>query len=255
MEQPARGYRRRREGGGSSNSPWGFSGLNQRQRSRLGTDPGFSPFLEAMVSIFQQMHSPQRHGSGRRMDADSSDLMILLQREVENFVRGRGSMNSLHDSGMGRDAPQFPGHLGDYFLGPGLDQLIQHLAEIDPNRYGTPPAARSAIDAMPTITVTREHLRSDSTECAVCRDQFELGSLVREMPCKHLYHGDCILPWLALHNSCPVCRYEMTSDDSRITSNGAAGARGPSSVRGTSAAGNGSGGRRRTFNFPWPFCL
>ncbi|KAL0421687.1 UNVERIFIED_CONTAM: E3 ubiquitin-protein ligase RING1 [Sesamum latifolium] len=108
---------------------------------------------------------------------------------------------------------RLPTNLGDYFIGPGLEQLIQQLAENDPNRYGTPPASKSAVEGLPNIKITEEMLPSDSSQCAVCKDSFELNEEAKQMPCKHIYHKDCILPWLELHNSCPVCRYELPTDD------------------------------------------
>ncbi|TYJ26306.1 hypothetical protein E1A91_A07G110900v1 [Gossypium mustelinum] len=72
-----------------------------------------------------------------------------------------------------------------------------------------------AIESMPTIQIEATYVRSE-TYCAVCKEPFELGTEAREMPCKHIYHQDCIIPWLSLRNSCPICRHEVPSDRSEL---------------------------------------
>ncbi|XP_059553441.1 E3 ubiquitin-protein ligase RNF126 isoform X16 [Myotis daubentonii] len=50
-------------------------------------------------------------------------------------------------------------------------------------------------------------------ECPVCKDDYELGERVRQLPCNHLFHDGCIVPWLEQHDSCPVCRKSLTGQN------------------------------------------
>ncbi|GAA0156892.1 ubiquitin-protein ligase [Lithospermum erythrorhizon] len=87
-----------------------------------------------------------------------------------------------------------------------LEGLIQELTQND--RPGPLPAPRTAIETLPTVMITPTHLSNDP-HCPVCKDEFEIGVEVKELPCKHFYHMNCIIPWLHIHNTCPVCRSEV----------------------------------------------
>jgi hypothetical protein len=45
------------------------------------------------------------------------------------------------------------------------------------------------------------------TCCSVCLDNYGDGDVLRMLPeCGHLFHRECVDPWLRKHPTCPVCR-------------------------------------------------
>ncbi|OAY46123.1 probable E3 ubiquitin-protein ligase RHC2A [Manihot esculenta] len=132
----------------------------------------------------------------------------------ENESSGRG-FELYYDDGSGSGLRPLPPSMSEFFLGSGFERLLDQISQIEINglgRYEHPPASKFAIESMPTVIISEGHTAIE-LHCAVCKEPFELESEGREMPCKHIYHSDCILPWLSLRNSCPVCRHELPGDD------------------------------------------
>ena len=77
---------------------------------------------------------------------------------------------------------------------------------VNQGQPGPAPASQETIDAL-------ERVQADTTsppQCPVCFDDI-VGTAVRA-ECSHVFHEDCLLPWLREHGTCPVCRHAVEPD-------------------------------------------
>lgn len=137
---------------------------------------------------------------------------VFVIRRPTDQADGSNGFELYYNDGGGSSLRPLPQGMSEFLLGSGFDRLLDQLSRVENNPLGQAeeslPACKAAIESMPTIRINGDHIGIE-LHCAVCKELFELGAEAREMPCKHMYHPECILPWLSIHNSCPVCRHQM----------------------------------------------
>ncbi|XP_061363740.1 E3 ubiquitin-protein ligase RDUF2-like [Gastrolobium bilobum] len=191
------------------------------------------PAAAAMYMIDQNSRSAhRRHCRNRGGNRSPFNPVIMLRGgSAEGTSREGGDSRGFdlfYDDGAGSGLRPLPPRMSEFLLGSGFDRVMEQLSNIEAsggvgrlNQH--PPASKSAVDSLPAIEIEERHMTMES-HCAVCKEHFELGTAAREMPCKHIYHPECILPWLAIRNSCPVCRHELPSDPQQNTRDASASA-------------------------------
>ncbi|KAJ1041668.1 hypothetical protein NDA10_006448 [Ustilago hordei] len=165
-------------------------------------------------------------------------------------AQGTGGGGSLLDFlaagaqvGGGGGGPR--GQWGDYVLGQqGLDDIISQLMEQAQGSNAPPPATEDVIERLERFTnKDKERIeKAKNQDCPTCKDDFlptsadeqqeeskdgkekeaEAGKEEQQedlisMPCGHIFHVDCLVPWLRLHGTCPVCRVSIAKPQEKQT--------------------------------------
>eukprot|EP00899_Mesostigma_viride_P012390 jgi/Mesvir1/21151/Mv18082-RA.2 len=71
-------------------------------------------------------------------------------------------------------------------------------------------ASAAQISVLPTSTVLA-HEVDKQQECVICLDTPAVGSVVRRLPCLHVFHAACVDEWLGLQSLCPVCKQKISA--------------------------------------------
>ncbi|KAI8886034.1 hypothetical protein K501DRAFT_331475 [Backusella circina FSU 941] len=97
-----------------------------------------------------------------------------------------------------------------------LDELISEIrTRTETSRRERQPATRII------SSLTEKRLAQDDpeyqTECSICQEIFSKEKLY-VLPCRHVYHSECIDQWIRLKPTCPICRFSLTPSSPTLTS-------------------------------------
>lgn len=81
-----------------------------------------------------------------------------------------------------------------------LDNFIELLNNIDHGMINNNP---TDINKYNTYISNNQSTNS----CSICLSNFQSGELITELPCKHLFHKNCLSQWFNCNNTCPLCKF------------------------------------------------
>ena len=98
---------------------------------------------------------------------------------------------------------------------------IVFINNMQNQHQGNPPASKSAIDKLKHFKMEKKYCKKSDNdpnklefpECSICLMEVNEGQDTILLPCGHMFHEGCVTKWLEIHNTCPLCRFELATDD------------------------------------------
>ncbi|KAK4509099.1 Transketolase [Mucor velutinosus] len=169
--------------------------------------PGGLPNLGATLAAA----AAAANADERNEDGDSTNPGTRNTNEDRRGNHIANLLQFLSDMTGGAFDSGIIGNPNDYvFSQTALDNIITQLMEQN-GGHAPPPAPEQVIESLQKRPLTDKE-KSQEADCAVCKDQFESQEQVIELPCEHIFHDECIKPWLKLNSTCPVCRHSVLPD-------------------------------------------
>ncbi|KAI8075207.1 hypothetical protein BC940DRAFT_287729 [Gongronella butleri] len=169
-----------------------FDELNIQQNRQQGRAASYN------VDLDDFMAPPGRSAAAgsTRQTNQPQDPYLQMMHTINTLRHHQVQMQSIGDA----DQEQF------------LDNLVsQLLEESQMNAKGPPPASKRFIKSLPDMK--KATLASDET-CIICKDVLQTSDdVVTRMPCGHYFDQGCLVPWLELHNTCPMCRHQVETEE------------------------------------------
>ncbi|MCL7023447.1 hypothetical protein MKW94_027832 [Papaver nudicaule] len=64
--------------------------------------------------------------------------------------------------------------------------------------------------------ITELALPPEDSECCICLSQYVDGVELHSLPCNHHFHSGCIVKWLRINATCPLCKFNILHGDELV---------------------------------------
>mmetsp|Transcript_28656 Transcript_28656/g.52165 ORF Transcript_28656/g.52165 Transcript_28656/m.52165 type:complete len:304 (-) Transcript_28656:210-1121(-) len=85
--------------------------------------------------------------------------------------------------------------------GPGGDRSLQEVIEQSKRAH--------LLSELPREKFNPDQ-HKDLNECELCLQEYSAGEELLRLPCMHLFHCNCVTPWLHKSYTCPVCQTDIS---------------------------------------------
>lgn len=93
------------------------------------------------------------------------------------------------------------------------DRRLHHELYNNRRLAAAPGLGPEEIESLPSLRFSEMKMhkideKDQQLECSVCLNEFKDEEVLRILPhCLHVFHPQCISPWLSDHLTCPICRF------------------------------------------------
>lgn len=198
-----------------------------------GNDSGIEPsgLLEALFlssSSEDEDDRDNRRSRSRNQRTDTASSEQARHQIIQQFVSFISNRMQDHD------ADREPDHLRAYAVIDGLEPVSKDLlsryevvrGEDHPQRRATCVVCYEPLDLDCSNHVEdhnpAEPIQTENKKLSLVLPYHGAFPEVVAFPCLHIFHSECLLPWLGRKTTCPTCRFDVDPDSLTLKGGGGA---------------------------------
>ncbi|KAL1207869.1 E3 ubiquitin-protein ligase RING1-like [Cardamine amara subsp. amara] len=154
---------------------------------------------------------------------ESDDIIFDFDHRTEEAAPSqnieevlRVSLNeTIQEEDLGVEDEQFS---LDHQIEEAIRSQIEEVFRIsfnETNTVGLRPASKLAVCSLSRkiYNKTSDTVGEIDITCSICLEEFENGRRIVTLPCGHDFDDGCIVEWFVSSHVCPLCRFELPSED------------------------------------------